>query len=254
MQTILFFDLDATLIENHFHNEVMRPLLEEIATSADVSLLDLLKEMSAENSYRQQNDPDNVLTMDWQDIMATIAQKHAATLSDSVDRRWQAMATKDAIEILDDAALMLKLVQNGERKLVLATKGLSKYQNPILEVTGLGQFFDDKLTPDITGYLKTSPQFFNTYRGQDNLLIQIGDHFYDDVICAKRNGFYSIMRAPIAELAVYDPFDRPQNLDNFLSEIKTYPIEGSAVRPDAVVTSLQEVPDVVRQIETIADK
>jgi FMN phosphatase YigB (HAD superfamily) len=249
MQTILFFDLDATLIENHFSRKAIGPLLEEIAELSHVSVEHLAQEMNVENKHRQKNDPDNVLTMDWEDIIATIAAKYGFSLSDSVDRRWQLMVNTVDIEILDDAPTMLKLLQNTQRKLVLATKGLSKYQNPILDVTGLGQFFDDMLTPDITGYLKTSAQYFDKYRQQEALFIQVGDHFYDDVICARRNGFHSIMRVPIDSLSVYDPFDRPQQLDDFLDEIPTYPVEGSEIRPDAVVVSLQEVPDVVRRIE-----
>lgn len=249
MQTIVFFDLDATLIENHFSRKVFRPLLEEIAAHTDVSVAELGVAMNKENKYRQEHDPDNVLTMDWEDILVTIAQKHGFSLSDSIDERWRAFTKLEDIEILDDAPTMLQTLKNGSRKLVLATKGLSKYQNPILDVTGLGQYFDDKLTPDITGYLKTSPQYFDKYRKQDALFIQVGDHFYDDVICAKRNGFYSIMRAPIPDLAVYDAFDRVQRLGDFLSDIPTYPDEGSDVRPDAVVVSLQEVPEIVQQIE-----
>lgn len=249
MQTILFFDLDATLIENRFSFKVFRPLLGEIAEASNGTVEILAQELYDENKERQKQDPDNVLTMDWQDIIETIAARYNISVSESVDDRWVTEANVDDIEILDDAPSMLKVLQSGGRKLVLATKGLSKYQDPILEITGLGQFFDDKLTPDITGFLKTSPQYFDSYHGQDALFIQVGDHFYDDVICAKRNGFYSIMRAPIAELSVYDPFDRPQKLDDFLDDIRTYPAEGSKIRPDAVVISLQEVPDVVRRIE-----
>lgn len=249
MQTILFFDLDATLIENHFSRKVFRPLLEEIAAHSDVSIAELRIAIIKENKYRQEHDPDNVLTMDWQDIIATIAAEHDVELSVSVDRRWAALATREDIEILDDAPTMLRALKNGNRKLVLATKGLSKYQKPILEITGLGNLFDDMLTPDITGYLKTSPQYFDRYQGQEALFIQVGDHFYDDVIVARRNGFYSIMRAPIPELAVYDAFERPQKLDDFLGEIPTYPDEGSDIRPDAVLVSLQEVPEIVARIE-----
>jgi FMN phosphatase YigB (HAD superfamily) len=144
---------------------------------------------------------------------------------------------------------MLKTLKNERRKLVLATKGLSKYQNPILEISGIGKLLDDILSPDVTGYLKTSPGYFDKYRQQDALFIQVGDHFYDDVICAKRNGFYSIMRAPIAALAPYDAFERPQYLGDFLGELSTYPDEGSDIRPDAIVLSLQEIPELVGRIE-----
>lgn len=249
MQTILFFDLDATLIENRFSRRVIRPLLEEIAAATGRSLSAVIREMNAENQRRQSYDPDNVLTMDWGDIVAGMAAKYAIRLSDSVDNRWLKFASPDDIEILDHAPQVLQALKTDHRQLVLATKGLSKYQEPILELTGLRQYFDDMLTPDITGYLKTSPQFFDSYRNRDARFIQIGDHFYDDVICAKRNGFYSIMRAPIIDLAACDPFDRPARLSDYLHEIQTYPPEGSEVRPDAVVVSLEELPPIITRIK-----
>jgi hypothetical protein len=38
-------------------------------------------------------------------------------------------------------------------------------------------------------------------------------------------------------------------LEQYFDKIPTYPEGGSEVRPDAVVISLQEVPDIVARIE-----
>lgn len=250
MQTIIFFDIDSTLIENRFSGKAIRQLLEEIAPVAEKSVQALGRELGEENSRRQADDPDNVLTMDWHDIVETIAKKYGATLSDDVDTLWNKYAHADDVEILDDAHTMLSKLKDG-RHLVIATKGLSKYQNPVLDVTGLSDYFDDVLTPDITGFLKTTREYFNKYFEQDALFIQVGDHYYDDVMCAKRNGFYSVLRAPIDALSVYDPFDRPKVLTQYKEQVKTFPEAGTDVRPDAVVVSLQEVPDVVKRIEAM---
>jgi FMN phosphatase YigB (HAD superfamily) len=247
--TIIFFDLDSTLVENKFSQKVIHPLLEELTRASGKNVQELARELGQENTRRQKTDPDHVLTMDWHDIIKTIAQRYEVALSQSLDERWQALALIDDIEILDDAPAMLQTLQADHRKLVLATKGLSKYQNPILKVTGLDHYFDNILTPDNTGFLKTSPGYFEQYQPQSALFIQVGDHYYDDVICAKRNGFYNILRAPIKALKAYDPFDRPKVLEQYFDKLPTYPEGGSEVRPDAVVISLQEVPDIVARIE-----
>jgi FMN phosphatase YigB (HAD superfamily) len=249
VNTILFFDLDATLIENHFSRKVFSPLLQEIAESTGLNVKTLWKAIDKENQRRQKEDPDNILTMDWDDMMQGLARTHGLSLSDTVDNLWGSIANIADIEVLDESPLALARLRNDKRKLVLATKGLYKYQEPILALTGLDRLFDDILTPDRTGYLKTSPQYFDKYRQETALFIQVGDHFYDDVICAKRNGFYSIMRAPLPELLHYDPFERPKLLGDFSHEILTFPREGTDIRPDAVVLSLQELSEVVSAIE-----
>lgn len=251
-QTIIFFDLDATLVENQFSRKVLRKLLSEIAVACGKDVREVGKALGDENRRRQQTQPDDPLTMDWQDIMQTIAAQHGATLSAGVDALWKAAANPKDVDILDDAHAMLEQVKAPHRKLVIATKGLSKYQNPVLNVTDLRRHFDDILTPDITGYLKTTPQYFDKYKEQDALFIQVGDHYYDDVIVAQRNGFKTILRAPIEEIAVYDPVDRPDMLSQYAGRIHTYPDHGTDVKPDAVVISLQEVPQLITKFETEA--
>lgn len=249
MQTILFFDLDATLIENRFSRKVFQPLLQEIAQVTGLETRELWQSIDKENQRRQKEDPDNVLTMDWDDMMRELAKKHGVMLSDAVDNLWCTVANKEDIELLDNSPVALAKLKHEKRRFVLATKGLYKYQEPILELSGLNKLFDDILTPDRTGYLKTSPQYFDKYRQEAALFIQIGDHYYDDVICPKRNGFYSVMRAPLPELAHYDAFERPRYLADFQHEIPTYPKEGTTVRPDAVVLSLDELAGVIEAIE-----
>lgn len=251
MQTVLFFDLDGTLVDNQYSIKAIRPLLEQIAEAAGLEARMIGKAMGEENQRRQLADPDNPLTMDWADIVVNLASQYGVTLAETVDDRWEALANAADVLVFDEAPQVLEKLKPG-RKLVIATKGLSKYQDSVLRVTGLGDWFDDVLTPDITGFLKTSPGYFNRYRSEEALFIQVGDHYYDDVICPRRNGFHAVLRAPIAELADHDPFERPMLLEQFRDQISTWPEEGTDVRPDAVVLSLKELPAVVERIEAAA--
>ena len=253
MQTVLFFDIDSTLVENQFSRKALGTLLQEIADHTGLELAALGQEMAAENSHRQKNDPDNVLTMDWDDILETIAQKYDVTLSAKGIDLWRKFAHKDDVIINDKIHNVLDLLKAEGYPLIIATKGLSKYQYPVLEVAGLLDYFDEILAPDVTGYLKTTPAYFERYADRENtLFIQVGDHYLDDVICPKRNGFMSVMRFPQEALQDIDPFERPALLHQYRDEIHTYPEEGTDIVPDAVAVSLQELPAIIKRIEAQA--
>lgn len=251
MQTVIFVDIDSTIVENRFSRKAIGTLLREIASATGQPVEAILKELSTENTRRQRTNPDHPLTMDWDDIVNTIADKHGVTLTSDVMTLWQENARAEDVELIDNSPDVIRRLKAPHRQLVIATKGLSKYQNPVLEVTGMRDLFDDMLTPDITGYLKTSPGYFARYFAMpdETLFIQLGDHYYDDVICARSNGFYPILRVRSDELAEYDPFERPQYISQIADSIHTFPDEGTDVRPEAVVVSLLEVPAVVTRLE-----
>ncbi|MGB1288323.1 MAG: HAD family hydrolase [Aggregatilineales bacterium] len=254
MQTTLFFDIDETLVDNQFSRKALGTLLQEIADHTGKDVRELGREMWLENSRRQKEDPDNVLTMDWDDILDRMAEKYEITLSAKGIDMWRQFAHIDDVVIYDNVHDVLDTLKASGYRLMIATKGLTKYQLPVLEVAGLMDHFEMILAPDVTGYLKTSPAYFDKYYNQPDMrYVQIGDHYVDDVICPKRNGFTSIMRAPITELADHDAFERPQHLVHYQDQISTYPKSGTDVVPDAAVLSLQELPDVLSRLETMWD-
>jgi putative hydrolase of the HAD superfamily len=251
MQTILFFDLDSTLVENRFSQKIVTQLLTPVSVQSGLTIRELAQALGEENTRRQMADPDNPLTMDWQDILQTIASRYNVTLEDVLDDLWVKNALAEDIEVLDEAHAVLAKLKAYGRHLVIATKGLSKYQLPVLQAVGLLDLFHTILTPDRTGFLKTTAAYFDAYRREHpaELYVHIGDHYFDDVICAKRNGFASVLRAPLDELREFDPFERPAHIESVKEEIKTYPEEGTTVVPDAVIVSLQELPEVVERLE-----
>ncbi len=244
MQTIVFFDIDSTLVENRFSPKAISEVLAEVEVASGKSLYELGREIGLENARRQQEDPDHPLTMDWDDILETVAARYGVQLSKRGIDVWQRYALEEGVEVLDNAPQVLADLKNMGCMLVVATKGLLKYQEPVLRAAGLWEFFDDVLTPDLTGYLKTTPEYFEKYTAQRDgrRFIQVGDPYQDDVICAVRNGFESLLRAPIADLQPYNPLERVERLGHYRQRIPTYPEAGTDVQPSAVMISLEEVP------------
>ena len=92
MQTILFIDIDSTLIENHFSARIMRHISAEIAAHNGLTPDAVHDEITQEYQARAHADPNNPLTMDWDDITGTIAARHGVTLAERVDPMWSRMA------------------------------------------------------------------------------------------------------------------------------------------------------------------
>ena len=186
--TLIFFDIDATLIENHFSRRVIVDVLQDVADETGVSLDELGLELGKENYRRQNRAPDDPMTMDWQDIAEAVVKSVGGTLTKNLDELWVAYTNADEIELLDDSPSVIKKLKAPHRKLFIATKGLSKYQFPILKAVGLYDLFDGFLAPDITGLHKATPGYHDQYTRTypDSLVIQVGDHFVDDVVALRR--------------------------------------------------------------------
>lgn len=254
---IIFFDVDSTLVENRFSRRALTEVLAELENVSGKSVRELAQEMWNENDRRQQTDPDHVLTMDWDDIVLSLATRYQVTLKKNPIELWNTYASASEVEIIDDAPSMLAALKAKGHTLVVATKGLWKYQEPVLRVTGLLPYFDDILTPDRTGFLKTTAAYFQRYTKAGGRFVQVGDHYFDDVIVGRRNGFTTIWRAPNANLqhalSDYDPFERPAHISAVTQFIPTYPKDGTEIVPDVVVVSLQEVPAVIARLEVLAN-
>lgn len=255
MDTVCFIDLDGTIMVNPFATAVWPVITRELATHTGLSPKVFLREFHAENLRRQHTQPNDPLTMDWDDIVHTIARKHGVKLSVRVIDLVRDNCKAPHIAVLDSALSVLKTLKTEGRRLVVASKGLSKYQMPVLSALGLQPLFDDFLMPDLSGYLKTEFGFYESYVRACNgcLFIHVGDHYYDDVICPKRWGFKSILRLPLRELDLWTAFERPQQLNHFRHHIETYPTEPTSVLPDAVITHLNELPNVVSALEQEKD-
>ncbi|HLA44051.1 MAG TPA: HAD family hydrolase [Aggregatilineales bacterium] len=246
MNTILFFDLDGTVMQNAFSGIIFPQISRMIGDAAGVSPDSIAWEIMQEHNDRLQNPlDDRPRSLDWEDIIQTIAARHQVAFTGSVVALVEAYAFEPHIAVLDDAPRLLKELHNG-RKLVVATMGLSVYQYPVLRALNLYPLFDDFLMPDTTGFLKTDREFYRHYPDEDALRIHIGDRYDHDCYYPKRFGSLAVIRLPLSELAKYSPFERPRHLlAEHFSDITT-PFD---VLPDAVVIDLAELPEVIEALE-----
>lgn len=261
-RTVLFFDMDGTLVANQYGRYVFPEVVGPLAAAAHTTFEALMERITAEN-WRRQNAherPSAAWVMDWDDILRGLAVEIGR---DDVQLPPEALAACGAryarppyCATLDNAASVLRrLREPSHRRLVVSTMGLSKYQYPVLRGLGLYELFDDFLMPDLVNALKTERAFFGAYLTQADTprqrLISVGDNYLHDVAVPKQLGFGSVLRLPAPELAMLDPFARPPHIHAFGAQIQYYPTDPAQADalPDAVVIDLAELPEVIERME-----
>lgn len=240
----VFFDLDHTLISGPFGVGVWPAVLGELAEKTGLDRQEIYRLLLAENEARQLDRAiPAVVAMDWDDITQSVARRLGVTLAASVCELAIAHAAQSTM--LDDGRAVLRQLTAPHRALVVATKGLAKYQRPVLDALGLTPLFDAVLTPDSYGALKKDRAFWGEWPGRVRLGIMVGDRHDDDVAGPAAVGFKTIWK-------VDDLPDRLQAKDPF-SRALLYPYAPDQTPPaDAIITTLQDVPDVVRRLELAA--
>lgn len=242
--TAVCFDLDHTLISGPFGIGVWPNLLRELAGKTGLAREDLYRMLLDENE-RRQGVPGipAVAAMDWDDIAASVARRLGVALESDVCALAAAHAAQS--RVLDDGLAVLRALRAPGRALVVATKGLAKYQQPVLDALGLTPLFDDILTPDVHGALKRDRAFWGDWPQRARLAIMVGDRYDDDIEAPARCGFKTVWRLDDLsdDLRQGDPFDRARRF--------SYSPE-QTVRADAIIASLQELPAVVERLEQAA--
>lgn len=248
-ESVVFIDLDHTLLEGPFDAVVFPQVLGKIAQQSGLDYDTLLRLVRKENLERQHNPAFSaVQAMDWDDILTQAAYRLGVKLKTNALEVVQVhpgppytLLHAGAREALEQLA-----AARPGRALVLATKGLRKYQLPILEAHGLLPFFDDILTPDANQALKQSIAFYARWPQMTCVQIMVGDTYEDDILPARRFGFKTVWKPRVNPEAspaavVMDPFLRVYEKQYFLTD--------QVVRPDAIILSLSELPEVVERLE-----
>lgn len=243
-QSVIFIDLDGTLIVNPFEAAVWPQVLGEIARKSGQSLEAIYALIEAENDVRQQGDYFSpVLAMDWDDISQTVAWRLGVRLEANCENlvRQHAASQSSTLEYAHEA---LHELQASHRALVVATKGLAKYQQPVLEALELTPYFTAVLTPDTHNALKKHRHFFGDWSQQAQLVVMVGNRYDDDVLYPARHGFKTIWKPPQSlippSLYAEDPFTRAQ--------MYLY-ADAQSAHATAIILSLRELPETVMRLE-----
>jgi FMN phosphatase YigB (HAD superfamily) len=240
-QSAVFFDLDHTLISGPFGIGVWPALLDELTQKTSLSRDEIYRRMLDENETRQLDSSlSPVVAMDWDDMAAVVARRLGVSLEANVCALAAAHAAQSTV--LDNGCDVLRELAAPHRALVVATKGLAKYQQPVLDALGLTPLFNDILTPDKHGGLKKDRAFWGDWPERARLCIMVGDRYDDDIEAPGGFGFKTVWKVDElpARLQGKDPFARAL----------LYPYAPEQTTPaDAVITRLDELPDIVRRLE-----
>lgn len=244
--TVIFIDVDNTIIKGPFESVVFPIIFSEISAKSGLAVNEIRRIVVQENLDRQQ-DPKvpAVVAMDWDDIVRTVAARLRIKVTASAEDIVRAHLHPPYSNIIDDAQNVLRLLSKPHRAIVAATKGLKKYQIPILDALGLTTLFTEIITPDIRNALKTNFDFYGKWPSLTKLQISVGDHYEDDVKFPKTFGFKTIWilngQNQKNAMKLIHPLSRPL-VDSYQ--------EDQSVRPDAIIISLQELEEVITQIES----
>ena len=240
---VVLIDLDATILRGPFESAVFPVVLAELAVKSGLDMKEARRRVFQEYLDRQEAPGiPATLAVDWDDILDTVAARLGVRLEAKAVEIANSHAGPPYSAVLDDAGQVLQSLANPQRAIVVATRGLRKYQLPVLDALGLTPLFTDILTPDVHHALKQDVAFYGHWPRSTRLQISVGDHYEDDVAAPSRFGFKTVwkLNAPDGDLSQADPFDRPIRF-NYSSHQTT--------RPDAIILSLHELPQVVGELE-----
>lgn len=241
-KSIVFIDLDNTILEGPFESIVFPTIFDELSKKTGQPTDAIRKLVVNENFNRQEDSEISAeMAMDWDDIVQSVASQLDVTLPQNIVLDLvKSNLRPPYIALLDNAVEMLSSLKK-DTHLVAATKGLSKYQLPIVDALDIRPFFMELLTPDTNHSLKKEIKFYGRWPEMADVKIIIGDHLMDDVVFPKRFGFLSVWK--IVDSSIFScttsPFQRPK-----LFEFPPHITE----KPDAIVCDLREIPDVIQSI------
>lgn len=262
---LISFDLDGVLQRNPFQGSrphgvfghlkrALAPYVQSGDPEADA--LAMILQEHHDRLYAGQM----VASFDWDGIVATVAARLGAPVKLDVAALVTHYAADPAICYRHTGAPeCLQTLTDAGHTLVTITNGYRCYQEPVLRQLGLLSYFQAMISPEMAGAAKPETGIFRAAEAYGAPRIHIGDTLPHDVAGAKRAGWLAIhIVQPEAygpsdlppEVAALPPAGRPARaldwLQTRLERDRKYhgypPAELPECIPDAIVTSLAEVP------------
>jgi putative hydrolase of the HAD superfamily len=265
---LISFDLDGVLQQNPFQggrpDGVFGHMRRELAPHirSDKPEADALALILQEHHDRMHSG-QMVACFDWDDIVATVLARLGVPLKLDVAALVEQYAADPALCYLyPGAAACLQALTDAGHTLVTTTNGYRCYQEPVLRQLGILHCFRAMISPESAGAAKPEAGIFRAAEAYGEPGIHIGDTLPHDVAGAKRAGWQAIYivqpGAPgatelPAALAALPPQERPARALEWLGgrlekdrRLHGYPpAELPECTPDAIVTSLAEIPQAV---------
>ncbi len=243
-QTVIFIDLDGTLMLNPFEAAVWPQVVGEMAQKSGLLAADILQMIEDENNARQRDDNvPAIMAMDMDDISLTVAKRLGVSITINVSELVRTYA-KSHSSLLEYALESLQELAAPHRAIVIATKGLAKYQLQVMDALGITPLVTDTLTPDTHNGLKKHRHYFGDWPQQAKMSIMVGDLYDDDVLYPSGHGFKTLWK-PRATL-IPDPISR---LDPF-TRAQDFPYTPEqTIHPTGILLSLRELPAAVTHME-----
>lgn len=186
---IFFIDLDNTLYESpypYIFNEILR----EISNGTGKKREYIRALINIEFKHREKK--DYISAFDWDDIISLICRKLGSKWEDSLKDYIDKYINEYGIKVFNGVETTINTLKKKHIRLYCTTNGHLLYQKPLIEATGLLSLFDDFLTSDNTGYIKSSIQFYKKKITKSDKVIVVGDSYKYDILYPNKFGFYTI--------------------------------------------------------------
>lgn len=236
---VIFSDLDHTLIENPFASYVFPEVCKQIGMKTGLPKDEILKMLFSEQKRRAMERKDPIYELDWQDIVQAVIKSLNIVCQIDVQDLVQKYSFSPFSTLHPGVIDALTDIKKRGWRLIANSKGLSKYQIPVLNGLGIISFFDGFAMPDLVGCWKIEKEFYQPFISADDTVITIGDNYQEDVFYPKLFGFIGILKK----------FDHSSHIitANLVSQVNE-----SDVVPDATIEFMSElVPSILSILDRL---
>lgn len=236
MEIYLFIDLDNTLVVNPLGRYVLPKIYDLLSRKYNVNRVMVENYLTKRHLELIKEDP--LKAFDWDYILQEFIRKYIGHELSEIDLVRDQRNECYKVYVFEDVKEALEKFREESYITILATNGLSKYQDCVIEFSGLRKYFEELRTPDIVGCLKDSKCFYDlgTIDSEEKVLkISVGDDLYFDVYSPSRYGVRTIFINRSS-----------RSLKNIYLEF--FQIDYSYAKPDKIITTFKNLSKAILEV------